>query len=314
MMRSTPVLRGQILVLTALAWTHCTITVSPVVKGDLQLSPSDLPVLRTNGSQFVTVEYPPLQAQWLYRFPESVGSTDTFYMTFEPISTEWKNYGNGETGYEWEPSQNWLERAQKLISFIGNYPIRPGVHVSVHMRPSPQRIDLSLAVTNLTQRTLLGVWSDGGCLGARSSQFFDEHYSRTYIMTSDGLTPLLKTDRSRGIRCRYLFNRLWYDAGPFTDPSLVSFWGRSNTHPSSPFIVALASNGRGAIGVGFDHSMGLLQNSDSEHHCMHSCPFFGTLHPGESAQRKGVILLGVGVSELFQKFEVLHYRPDFTSP
>ena len=154
----------------------------------------------------------------------------------------------------------------------------------------------------------------GHCFSAKTAQFFDDHYARTYIMTSSGLTPLSKTDRSHKIRCRYLFNRLWYDSGPFTDPALESFWGRSHTEPTSPFIAALDSEGRGAIGIGFDHSMGLLQNSDSEHHCMHSTPFFGTLGPGQTAQRKGVILLGADVRELFDRFQALGDRPDFTPP
>ena len=54
-------------------------------------------------------------------------------------------------------------------------------------------------------------------------------------------------------------------------------------------------------------------DADSRH-CMHSAPFFRDLEPGEARVRRGVILFGSSVRELFQRFAKLGYRPDLTPP
>lgn len=271
----------------------------------------DLPVLKTDGSQYVIVRHKGLDAEWLLRLPEVIASDETYYMVWERIAVQWKEYGNGEIGYEWKPSPEWLHRAQHYSEIV-RLPVRSGIGVAVRMRPSLKRIDLSIALTNLTDKPLQDVWSEGGCLAAQSQRFFDDDASHTYIETARGLTQLSQTDRSRNVRCRYAFEPKWYGTPIFTN--MEWFWGRSAVRPTSAFVAALATDERGAVGLGWDHSRAIWQNSDNEHHCMHSEPYYGTLAPGQTVMRRGVILFGQSVPELFKRFEALGYRPDPTPP
>jgi len=132
----------------------------------------DLPVLKTDGTQYVIVRHKGLDAEWLLRLPETVGTNDATYMVWEPISVEWKEYGNGEIGYEWKPSREWLQRAQRYTKIV-RLPVRSGIGVAVRMRPSPKRIDMLIALTNLTDKPLRDVTSEGGCFAAHRQRFFD---------------------------------------------------------------------------------------------------------------------------------------------
>ncbi len=156
------------------------------------------------------------------------------------------------------------------------------------------------------------VFSDGGCLRHQSSHFSGNEHLRTYIKIAQGLMRLSDIDRSQNIRCCYPFEPAWYENPYFK--TFESFWGRSRSRPTSGFIGCEASDGSGAIGIGYRHAMHLLQNSDDEHHCLHSGPLFGTLKPGEKRTRRGVILFGRTVEELFSRFETLGYPPDSTPP
>jgi hypothetical protein len=240
----------------------------------------DIPVLETNGTQNVIVHNKRLRATWLLQIPEVVGSEQAWYMSgLEPISVQWERHADGEIGYTWEGSAEWRERAHRhdtltdaghLSPPLRPFPMLPGIGVSLRMRPSEDRVDLSIALTNLTDHPLEQVWSDGGCLGAKTEAFFDNDASRSYIETSHGLTQLSEIDRTQKLRCRYVFEPEWYDR----DAVKIGewFWGRSSQRPQSAFVGALASDRRGAVGIGYDHSRAIWQNSD-EHHCMHSEPY-----------------------------------------
>ena len=271
----------------------------------------DLPVLKTDGTQYVIVQHKGLDAEWLLRLPEVVATNDVYYMVWERIAVEWNRYGNGEIGYEWKPSPDWLQRAQRYTEIV-RLPVRSGLGVAVRMRPSLKRIDLSIALTNFTDKLLEDVWLEGGCFAAHSQRFFDDDASHSYIKTAQGLTQLSQTDRSQKVRCRYAFEPKWYDMQIFK--TMEWFWGRSAVRPTSAFVAALATDERGAVGIGYDHARAVWQNSDSEHHCMHSEPYFGSLQPGQTVMRCGVILFGRTVPELFKRFEALGYRPDRTPP
>ncbi len=272
---------------------------------------SDFPVLKTDGTQYVVVQNKDLDAEWLLRLPEVVATNDAYYMVWERIAVKWNSYGDGEIGYEWKQSPEWLQRAQRYTEIV-HLPVRSGIGVAVRMRPSLKRIDMSIALTNFTDKLLEDVWSEGGCFAAHSQHFFDDDASHSYIKTAQGPTQLSQTDRSQKVRCRYAFEPKWYDTQIFK--TMEWFWGRSDVRPASAMVAAVATDDRGAVGIGYDHARAVWQNSDSQHHCMHSEPYFGTLQPGQTVERRGVILFGQTVPELFQRFEALGYRPDRTSP
>ena len=120
------------------------------------------------------------------------------------------------------------------------------------------------------------------------------------MLTDRGVTPLDRTDRTIPIRTKYFFDRSWFEE-PATH-AYEFFWGRSKTRPAAPWIASRASTGGGAIGIAWEQCIGVRQNSDPSHRCMHSSPYFGDMQPGEAITRHGVILFGDTVEELVGPF------------
>lgn len=269
---------------------------------------SAIPLVKPGKAASVSIAHPVLQGEWIMRFPEVVETTDAIEFYAPPASMRfgWRDFGEAAIGYDWDPGLQAPERIE------GNVTVRQRVRIAARLRPSANRIDLSLELTNPTGEAMENVWSDGGCLQHQSELFIDPDASRTFIKATNGLLRLSDTDRTQRIRCAYVYEPRWYEVS--TARNWEYFWGRSKVRPSSALVASVAKDGKGAIGIGFDHAMRLYQNSDKQHHCMHSAPYFGTLKPGEKRVRRGVILFGQDAEELFDRFEKLGYRPDFTSP
>jgi hypothetical protein len=62
-------------------------------------------------------------------------------------------------------------------------------------------------------------------------------------------------------------------------------------------IGAVSRDGGKAVVMGYAHAARAMQNADG-HHCLHSFPFFGTLEPGDSVTRHGLILFGEDIEAL----------------
>ena len=120
---------------------------------------SDVPVLRTEGSQWVIITHPRLEASWKIQFPEAIGTSDAFYLVWYPISAEWKTQANGEIRYSWKASKQWIKNARKKVDRRG-FLIKLGVGLTARMLPSRDRIDLSIELENLTSEPLRQAWSD----------------------------------------------------------------------------------------------------------------------------------------------------------
>ena len=271
---------------------------------------ADIPVLQTQSSQWVTISHSGLAASWRIQFPEAVGAADVFHLVWHPISVHWRAHPDGAISYDWQASGEWIREASEKVDLRG-FALKPGIALQARMRASSNRIDLSLRLENLSDAPLRQVWCDGGDLQHQTERFIDRDASRTFIRTAGGLERLSETDRTQRIRALYVFDPLWYQARRVR--TWEYFWGRSDTRPVATLVAAEAAEGGGAVGIGYEHAIGLMQNSDS-HYCMHSAPFFGDLAPGEARVRRGVILFGSNAAELFQRFAKLGYRPDFTPP
>ena len=57
------------------------------------------------------VQHQGLKAKWLLQFPEIVAAVEIYYMVWGPVRVEWRDYGNGEIGYDWKPSPDWKPSA-----------------------------------------------------------------------------------------------------------------------------------------------------------------------------------------------------------
>jgi hypothetical protein len=77
-----------------------------------------------------------------------------------------------------------------------------------------------------------------------------------------------------------------------------TFWGHTSVQPDEPAIIgAVSRDGSKAVVMGYENAARAMQNADA-HHCIHSAPFFGTLEPGDSVTRQGLILFGEDIHAL----------------
>jgi hypothetical protein len=249
-------------------------------------------------------------ADWQIRFPEHVTSQEGTFMTSAKPRMEWRNVEDGVVSSNWSPSEEYSRLAFEQMG--RRLPMIQGMSISPAMRVGADRIDLTLQLKNISTRTFHSVWSEGGCLQHRTQRFFDPDYDRSYILTGSGLTALNRTNRSIPIRCLYFFEPAWFETANIK--AFEYFWGRSNTRPAAAFIVSQASRGRGAIGIAWDQSFSLRQNSDEHHRCMHSSPFYGEMRPGQVVTRRGVILFGDTAEDVAKRFKRETVKPYLGAP
>lgn len=286
-----------------------TLTIGIAYAGENSLGEDiSVPIVETGPKGSVTIHHRNLDASWVLRFPEAAGTPDSlaFYPSQrESDHIEWMKFDDQTLSYRWLPP--------KPLSELGaeDEEISPVLAVAARLRLSVDRIDLTIELENVSEGMLTGVWSDGGDLRSMSARFTDDTYSRTFIWTAVGMTRLSEIDRTQDLRAQYVFEPSWYETPIFK--TVESYWGTSTARPTSPFIAVAAKDGKGAVGIGFDHAFKLMQNSD-QHRCIHSGPLFGTLKPGEKKVREGVILFGKSVQEIFERFQSLGFRPDPAMP
>jgi hypothetical protein len=253
------------------------------------------------------IDVPEIAGSWQIRFPEAVGTVDSFYLLW-PYAPEWKPLRAGGWMQIWEATDAWLESTRRSPGLRG-IQLRQGLRVTARMTPAPGAVHLELEIQNLTKHPIQGLWSDGGCLGAITENFIDPDGASSYLRMNSGIQPVSTLPRSVPIRCRYDLDAAWADAPIFQ--RWEDFWGRSSARPRSSLIANRSRNGAGAVGIGFDQALLIIQNSDASHRCMHSGPSFGSLRPGEKRLRRGVILFGDSVSDVFRRFGSLGYGPSF---
>jgi hypothetical protein len=226
-------------------------------------------------------------------------------MTSTVPRMDWSEMEGGVLGTDWQASDDYLAAANDETK--GRLHFIPGIAISHRVKIGVDRIDLSLHLKNISDRAFHDVWSDGGCLSHRTERFYDPRYERSYILTATGLTALNLTHRSVPIRSMYVFHPAWYE-----DPQIKAyeyFWGRSDTRPTGTLVLSQAVDGRGAIGVAWDYSYSVRQNSDERHRCMHSSPYFGEIQPGQTVTRRGVIWFGDNVQTIERKYRHEKLKP-----
>jgi hypothetical protein len=239
------------------------------------------------------------QAEWQIRFPEVVSAREGTFLTSTRPRLKWREYEGGTIGTDWRPDEDYSREAYEKMG--RRLVMVQGMEVSPRMKAGRDRIDLELLrLKNVSDHPFHAVSADGGCLQHRTERFFDQDLTTSYMLTTAGLTPLSKTHRSAGIRAKYYVNPDWFE---MTDVKAYEFfWGRSEVRPAGPLIVSEARQGPGAIGIAWDECIGVRQNSDPNHRCMHSSPYFGDMQPGQTVTRRGVILFGDTAREIEKRF------------
>lgn len=247
----------------------------------------------------VMIRHAQYQAEWQIRLPEVVGDQEGTFLTYIKTPMTWREYEPGITGYDWQTTP---EYAREAFEKTGRRtPMVLGMKISPRIKVGSNRIDLWLHLKNESAKPFKAVFSDGGCLQHRTERFFDDHYERSFILTASGITPLNQTDRSVPIRAAYFFHPAWFE-----EPGVKAyeyFWGRSRTRPSAALVTSESREGKGAIGIAWDQCLGVRQNSDPSHHCMHSSPYYGEIKPNQTVTRRGVILFGDTIQDVVKQFK-----------
>ena len=263
------------------------------------LGQETVPRLQSFEDHRVLIFHDAYNAEWQLRLPEVVAAREGTFLSSPRTPMSWKNYPDGSRGYDWQTNEEYARTAYEQIR--KRVPMILGMEISPRMQVRSNRVDLTLTLKNISDRTFHDVTADGGCLQHRADRFFDDDHNRTYIKTEGGVMPLDHAHRSLAIRSKYFFNPAWYQ-----DPATRAyedFWGTSRTRPKAPWIVSKAVTGLGAIGIAWQHCFALRQSSDAAHRCMHSSPYFGDLPPGGSLTRRGVILFGDTIEDVINGLE-----------
>jgi hypothetical protein len=261
---------------------------------------AQLPIaLETFPDHRVILRHEGYAAEWQLRLPEVVSAREGTFLTSTRTPMEWKRQPDGRMGYDWRGTEAYAKEAHEKMG--RRLHMITGMEISPRIRASASRLDLELTLKNVSDATFREVWSDGGCLQHRTPRFYDDDRTHTWIFTATGLTPLAQLPRTIPVRAKYFVDPVWYEE-PDTK-AFEFFWGRSEARPAGALIVSEAAEGRGAIGIAWERCIGVRQNSDASHRCMHSSPRFGDLKPGESRTRRGVIWLGDTRADVVREFE-----------
>jgi hypothetical protein len=134
-----------------------------------------------DGVPKVVITHQALEGEWLIRLPEFVGVPDAalFYTVAFKDRVEWKEYDDGEIGYDYQPAPESVGVVAQRLD--GDLPLIPGVQISARMQPSRDRIDLTLGLANLTAKPIEDVWCEGGCLQHLSTRFHDNDTLNTRL-------------------------------------------------------------------------------------------------------------------------------------
>lgn len=249
-------------------------------------------------TEFIDIEHRAWGAKWSMQFPEVIETAEGTVKAWPTVRPRWQAIGLDAWGYTWQPTDEYVQGvlARGMKDSTGKpqyHTFAPTARLDTRIAIEDAQISLSLTVTNVGQRSLTQVRSEGGCLQARSESFRDgEEVARSHVRVGGVMTSMAKFERSNPIRCLYVTDRA-RDTRAFE-----WFWGKTAVTIDKPAIVgAVSRDGTKAIALGYACAVEVLQNSD-DHHCIHSGPWFGTLAPGESVTRRGWILFGTDIHTL----------------
>lgn len=248
-------------------------------------------VLRPTETRFVEIRHEGWGLDWAIQFPEGIFSQRGCSMTWEAIRPDWRPCGDNAWGYAWRTTDEYVRGvcSRHAEGFV------VGLALQAEIAGGDEEVRLSLTLTNESTEPFEDVRCDGGCLQARSDAFRDaDEVARSHVLTGGRMVSAAGLDRSIPIRSCYRAASDVHLSGEAED-----FWGRSDARVDEPVLVGAVSRDAGwALVLGYEHATRGLQNADEHHHCLHSCPCFGTLAPGQSVTRRGFILFGEDIQTL----------------
>lgn len=220
---------------------------------------------------------------WMF---EGLGGASFMY-PWDVLHAEWRSQADGSFGYD--------------LNCLGNteHPLRVRVRLNA---VADNRIDLEASFHNLSDRYYTYCWADMCLMFRHSPLYADECGERCILHTAKGLLPADKWPRS-------VRRDAWspvvqaYRVGEFSVPypygvvQGLALWSVSPEPVQSGCIMMARADSQWHIGLGWDWVASVAHNPDSDHHCIHSDPWFGTVPPSGAITRQGVLLFVEGSAE-----------------
>lgn len=206
----------------------------------------------------------------------------------------------------------WRQVAGGAVEGVSFPTEKAPVHLRVRVEPASWGAALEMTIKNISQERLPNVVAHI-CLShdrgkGQPFQFRDAEHRRTYLVTRQGLRCLAKF--GVGLRSHYRVQGE-KPISFFSNPQRgeYRFWGGGLASPVAvqPWIASTDATGRWTVSIFWDRAAELFHNGDRPNRCIHSDPAFGTLSPGQSATRRGMVLLVRGspqrALELFRRWK-----------
>jgi len=229
-------------------------------------------------------EFP--EDQWSLLSPEGVFCPGRILSRQEYVAL-WQNGPNGQIFYEAinQPMEN-----------------RGSVQYRFLMAAGDDVIDITLTLTNLENQPLKEVMVDLCLMGVRAGHFYDPDYTRTFVITHKGLSPVAEFIASPE---RPVFRK----AGRTSDS--MHFFGPPNTfwiitpeELARNIVMTQSVDRKWTVGFGWEDLSMAACNSELAHGCIHADPYLGDINPGQSVTMAGKIYITPQSPEkLLDRFE-----------
>lgn len=258
--------------------------------------------VKPTDTRFVDLHHEEWGLDWAIQFPEAAGCAAGSVMTWPALHPEWKREAENAWHYQWRTTPEYVREQQEFgHKDDRGHPIRQkfalGLALRAEIEGGDSQVALRLSLTNESDRPFTEVFSEGGCLQARSDEFAgDGEVERCFVLSDGRAARMRDLHRTRPVRCKYCTDPADVEAAKAS--SYEWFWGWSSDTVDSPACVGMTSrDGSKAVALGYEGSRAASQNAD-DHHCLHSHPSFGTIGPGETVSRRGWMLFGDDIERL----------------
>ena len=235
---------------------------------------------------FISVPALPDQFSFSFVVPETTGYVDKVALNFPGQKPIWaKDDKDGSVSYTLE---------------------NENVVYNVRLVPSADDVTVIESLKNKTDEK----WEHAftfPCFGTeRVRRFSDTEFDRTFLMLADGLTPIKEIERTaskRPLLQFYYMEGKRYPEHSFMD----NFKATSPVAAKGSYVLTVSKDGKAVVGTATRDAAFLFNNG--EFSCIHACPDFGTIYPGETRTAVTKLYFLQGGAKEFQE----RYQKDFRS-